>query len=243
MTTETTTTTPASAATPGTAAGAAPAGGGSGALPAAGAAPAGGVSTDAAPALPADLAPPTGILATPPKKEGEAAKEGEPGKKADEPAALKAEDYKLKLPDGVTAEDPTIKGFVEAAAEAKVSPEAAQVLLDKVRPQIEAQLRAPYEAWNATQEQWIGEVKADPEIGGSKLDGTVARVAKLMDGYGDPGLRQALDMTGAGNHPGLIRFLNKVAVALKVDEGKPVLGQPSQPKLSAAQKMFPNNPA
>jgi hypothetical protein len=241
MTTETLTT-PAGAANPGAGAGAAPAPGTSGAPPVAGAAPAGGVSTDAAPALPADLAPPTGILATPPKKEGEAAKEGEP-KKADEPAALKAEDYKLTLPEGVTADDPVITGFIEAAAEAKVAPEAAQLLLDKVRPQIEAQMRAPYDAWNATQTQWIGEVRADPEIGGAKLDGTVARVAKLMDSYGDPGLRQALDMTGAGNHPGLIRFLNKVAVAMKVDEGKPVMGQPSQPKLSAAQKMFPNNPA
>lgn len=164
-------------------------------------------------------------------------KEGEEGK---EPPALKPEDYKLKLPEGVAADDPSIKAYTEAAAKNKLSPEVAQALYDDMRPQIEAQLRQPYEAYKTLQEGWIGDVQKDPEIGGAKLPEVTARCARLMDMHGDPSLREALEITGAGNHPSVIRFFNKMAVAMKVDEGKPVNGGPVAPKPTSAQKMYPD---
>lgn len=181
----------------------------------------------------------------------DAAKPGEEKKAADgekpaeekkdgDAAPLKAEDYKLKLPEGVAADDPSIKAYTEAAAKNKLAPEVAQALYDDMRPQIEAQLRKPYEDYKALQEGWIGDVQKDPEIGGAKLPEVTARCARLMDMHGDPSLREALEVTGAGNHPSVVRFFNKMALAMKVDEGKPVTGNPAAPKLTAAQKMYPD---
>ena len=94
---------------------------------------------------------------------------------------------------------------------------------------------ADWEALNAT---WQDEVKADPEVGGAKLDTTLASISTLINTHGSPELRQIMDATGAGNNLHVVRFMAKIANLL--GEGRPAAGTPSPAAVSIEQKMFPS---
>jgi hypothetical protein len=88
---------------------------------------------------------------------------------------------------------------------------------------------------------WQNEIKADKEIGGDKLPATLQTVSKALDQYGTPGVRQALDYTGAGNNPEIVRTIYAMAKAL--GEGGHVNGNPPngrQGPIDAASAIYPN---
>lgn len=173
-----------------------------------------------------------------------AATPAEPPKPAEpaapaEPIALTAE--AIKLPDGIEADKPTLEKFVGVMNDPKLTPTArAQALVDL---QVEAAKAASEKAsqlWAEKQTQWQDEVKADAEVGGAKLDATLAGISTLLNTYGTPEVRQAFDETGAGNNVHIVKFLSKVAGL--VGEGKPVpSGNPTAPPSTLADRMFPNH--
>jgi hypothetical protein len=169
------------------------------------------------------------------KPEGDKPKEGD---KPAEKAAVKPEDYKVTLPEGVNDKDPLYTGFLSVAAEEGVSPEVVQKVIDKVGPQLREMQQAPQKLWQDTQETWQRQIKSDPDIGGPKLEANLGLVAKFLDTYGGPEARQALDFTGAGNNPAIAKMLINAGRALA--EGSPVRGQPGGSKKSAAELFYPN---
>jgi hypothetical protein len=62
----------------------------------------------------------------------------------------------------------------------------------------------------ATRAEWIDETKADKEIGGDKLDATLATAKRALDAYGSPQFIEMLNQSGLGNHPEVVRFCAKV---------------------------------
>lgn len=78
--------------------------------------------------------------------------------------------------------------------------------------------------WEATQEQWREQIRALPEIGGDNLARTQTEIAKVLDRYGDQEARDALAITGAGNHPALVKLFH--AIAKDLNEAPPVVGTP-----------------
>jgi hypothetical protein len=112
---------------------------------------------------------------------------------------------------------------------------------------------APYEAWNKMQDDWVKEVKADPELGPklNEVKTTLSRAIDVVSG-GDTKLatafRDAMDYTGAGNNPAFIRMFYKLAQM--VTEGKHVAGGGPSPQgqtnkqqpMSAAGAMYPTLP-
>jgi hypothetical protein len=151
------------------------------------------------------------------------------------------------LPEGFEA---TPEGLAEAKALFKELglPQAnAQRVMDLHAKSVQEAMNAPFKLWQDTQERWVNEVKADPEIGG-KLGQVKSTIAKAIDGLGDAKLakdfREAMDFTGAGNNPAFIRAFFRLAQ--KVTEGSHVSGSPAgaqdRPR-SAAQAMYPNLPS
>jgi hypothetical protein len=60
---------------------------------------------------------------------------------------------------------------------------------------------------------WLETARKDPEIGGNNWDATMREGARALDQLGFPKgspLRNALDESGFGNHPEMIRFAAKV---------------------------------
>ena len=166
-------------------------------------------------------------------------------KAADEKAAAndtKVTPFKLeeiKLPDGFVIDETVSKPFVEIVNKYGLGRDAVAELTALQATAMKNVSDGGTKAWSDMQEKWTGEVKADPEIGGEKLPEVLGSISKLVDKYGTPDLRSAMDVTGAGNNPHVIRFLAKVAKDL--GEGKFVpAGDPALGKKSAAERLFPN---
>jgi hypothetical protein len=150
----------------------------------------------------------------------------------------------LNVPDGYDKADPVFNDFLAAAAEHKISPDVAQALVDKVLPgltaQIEALRTAPAQQIAARNSEWANAVQSDAEIGGSKLNEVKVNVARAMAQYGNPDeIKAALNETGAGSNPAIVRWLSRMGAALS--EGTAVTGgRPALGKQDPVSVMYPN---
>lgn len=93
--------------------------------------------------------------------------------------------------------------------------------------------------WEDTQKAWQDEVKADPTIGGDKLQTTLTAVNKLVTEYGSDELVEAFALTGAGNNVHVIKFLHTIAGKL-IEGGAVPASSPVNQKGDAASRMFPS---
>ena len=62
--------------------------------------------------------------------------------------------------------------------------------------------KATATAWADHNKAWQDAVRADPVLGGAKLDQNLAAIKGLVTEYGDASFQEMLSLTGAGNHPG-----------------------------------------
>jgi hypothetical protein len=76
----------------------------------------------------------------------------------------------FKLPEGVLSMRPRWASSPGVAKELGINQEGAQRLVDFYAKQAKAEAVKPYEQWHAMQKQWQDEIKADPTIGGDKLE-------------------------------------------------------------------------
>lgn len=146
----------------------------------------------------------------------------------------------ITFPEGLTYADETVTGFLDLMNNQELTPaERAQGLIDLQAKVAQEASEANSSAWNTLQETWQGQAKADPEFGGDKFQATMTNVGKLVQEYGNDALREALDTTGAGNHPEVIRFLSKLSSLLT--EGGPATGTPKAGgDTTPAQRLFPS---
>jgi hypothetical protein len=166
-----------------------------------------------------------------------------------EPAKIEApaafDGTKLKLPEGMKSDDPLFKTFGEVMTDDKISPQdRGQKLLDLYTGAIKQAGEANTLAWSKVNEGWIKDVKADPSIGGANFEPTKRAIAATIDTLGPEkaaAFRQALDVTGIGNHPAFWRGMATFAKALT--EGGHVAGSPAgSGKADAkAADFFPNS--
>jgi hypothetical protein len=197
------------------------------------AAPTGG-EPSAATETPAPAADPTTLLT---EKPDEAKPEEAPA-----PPEPLFEAEKITFPEGVKPDPETFEKFSEIAAKAGMSQDTAQSLMDLYHTVAGAEATKNADAWKATREGWVAEVRADKEVGGANLDAVKRTVAKVLDDatLTDPKFREALEYTGIGDNPAAIRTLYRWAKALT--EGTHVGGDaPSRraPR-SLAEVMYPN---
>lgn len=164
--------------------------------------------------------------------------------KAAEPA-VPFDATKLKLPEGMKTDDPLFKTYTEIMSDDKLSPQdRAQKQIDLYTTAIKQAGEASTLAWTKVNEGWVKDVKADPVIGGVNYEPTKAAIASTIDTLGvekAAAFRQALDVTGIGNHPAFWRGMAEFAKQLT--EGKHVAGSPvgsGKPDM-APKDFFPNS--
>lgn len=161
-------------------------------------------------------------------------------KPEDKPAEFvphKAESF--KLPEGFTADPQAMTKFTEIANKAKLPADVANELISLQAELSKQASEAGSAAFAEMQTKWQTEVRSDPEIGGAKLDANLGNIAKLLQKYDVPGVREAFTLTGAGNNPAIVKFLAKVAADLS--ESGPLAGAPgATAERTLAQVLYPN---
>ncbi|HAZ61026.1 MAG TPA: hypothetical protein DCY89_05570 [Gammaproteobacteria bacterium] len=155
-------------------------------------------------------------------------------KPAEEPKADAPEAYEFKAPEGKEYDPEVLSTFSSAARDAGLSQEAAQALLEKVAPALDARQQALVDA---ARETWAEETRASAEFGGAKLEENLAVAKRALDQFGTPAFKQMLNETGIGNHPEVVGLFVRMGRAISEDAvltGKPA----AQPK-TAAQVLYP----
>lgn len=166
-----------------------------------------------------------------------------PATETDKPAAEAAApvEVEVQLPEGVSADKPTLDAFKAIAKTHGLKGEAAQELVN-LYAKAQSEASARYEAAVQQQRQtWKAAVDAHPEIGGARLQESLVHAQRAVTFAGGDALREVLNETGLGNHPAFVAAFVKLGKALGEDSiaatTQPGPGQQSEE--AVLRKMFP----
>lgn len=162
----------------------------------------------------------TTLEGTEPKDEGgEDTKEDEKGTepKEDDKGSDAPEEYDLKLPEDSQLDPSVTEEIADFAREQGFSNEQAQALLDRESNAVASYIEAQDEQVKEIRESWLGTSEKDKEIGGDGFKENVELAKRAVDKYGSDEFRQALDETGFGNHPEVLRTFVRIGKAMGED--------------------------
>lgn len=203
--------------------------------------------------------PPAATAGAPPPSEGAVGATGDAPAPAPsgETGAAPAETPKAPDPNVVSKDNPFKPEEIKFSdAELKVDPEmataltaivnehgiprnAVAALIDLQQKAMLANSEAGSRDWAKMQEEWTSAVMKDPEIGGNNWPKVQTQIGGMIDKFGSPELRQAFDLTGAGNNPHVVRFMSKIAAVLS-ESGFVSSNSSGSGERTAAEILYPN---
>lgn len=156
-------------------------------------------------------------------------------------AKIVPEKYELKMPEGSPLDKEALARVESYAKANKLSNEEAQKLLEVENTAVKTYAEKQQTQLETLKNTWAEESKNDKEFGGQAFPQNVELSRRVVEKFGSPAFKTALNETGLGNHPELIRMLSRIGKAIGEDElviGKTVAGKetPTDP----AKKLFPN---
>ena len=144
------------------------------------------------------------------------------------------EKYDFKAPEGMEFDEETINLYADAAKEAGLSQEKADIILGKIAPHLaQQQIKAVEKASS----EWEAASRADPEFGGDKLNENLSVAAKAIEQFATPELKTLLNESRLGNNPEVIRLFYRVGKAISEDGFVSATGAP---QTNDARSLFPN---
>ena len=124
-------------------------------------------------------------------------------------------EFNSKVADAPNELDPEVlTAFGEVAKDLDLPQEAAQKVLDKVAPVIQAKQAKAVEQARA---DWANESQSDEEFGGEKLAANLEIAKTSLKEFGTDALKSLLQESGLGNHPEVIRFMYRAGKAISED--------------------------
>jgi hypothetical protein len=125
------------------------------------------------------------------------------------------EEYsEFEVPEEYGINNETLTDYQSWAKENNLTQDQAQAGVNMVTKMQEAQVSQ----WVEQQKAWVDQAKSDTEIGGEKFDENISTAVKARDSFGNSEFSEMLDTSGLGNHPEMIRFLNRVGRAISEDK-------------------------
>lgn len=122
-----------------------------------------------------------------------------------------------KAVEGVQRDEKLLGQFREFAKKHSLSPELAQAVVDFDDARTKSEADAYRAERERTRKDWVDSFKNDKEFGGSKWSETEADLSRAMKRFADDGLRKALDESGLGDHPDVLRFVARIGKAMRED--------------------------
>jgi hypothetical protein len=146
------------------------------------------------------------------------------------------------LPEGVTLDPDSLRPATELFAESGLSQQQAQKFIDLAMARESAAAQRGVQAFVDLQNRWVSEIKADPDIGGERLKASLASASRAIDRLNVAGLREALDFTGAGNHPAIVRAFVRLGQMISEDRFRPGPPVPAAAPRSLADVIYDGGP-
>ena len=148
----------------------------------------------------------------------------------------------FSLPDGVSVEPDALEQAHALFAESGLPQKQAQRFVDLALAREKAAAERGVKAFHDLQARWVAEIKADPEIGGERLGAAVVAASRVLERLAIPGLREALNVTGAGNHPAIVKAFVRIGRLLAEDRFSPGRDGPAQAHRSPADVIYGGQP-
>ena len=124
-------------------------------------------------------------------------------------------EFNPQVADAPDELDPEVlTAFGEVAKDLDLPQEAAQKVLDKVAPVIQARQAKVVEQARA---DWATESQSDEEFGGENLAANLEIAKSSLKEFGTDALKSLLQESGLGNHPEVIRFMYRAGKAISED--------------------------
>lgn len=146
----------------------------------------------------------------------------------------------FSLPDGMEVDSDALEKFLPIAKEKNFSQEEAQAVVDIASDMVQKTLAQQYTAWEEKRDGWLDEGRNDPDVGGKNYDQSVADAKLAIHQIGGKELKKALDETGAGNHPAMLKAFSKLGKLLREDDFDFGSAQ-KEGKKDLASRLFPNH--
>ncbi len=190
------------------------------------------------------------------KPEVKAEPEAKPGEKPEAKPGVPEKYEDFKVPEGVTLDKAAVEAALPIFKELGLSQESAQKLVDLQTQFSKQAADAAAKSYWDMRADWQSKAKALPEIGKELGPGgkVVTTIARALDQTGDATLvkdfKDAMNLTGAGDHPAFIQLMYRWAS--KLTEGGPVNGRGPSPlgqaapgagRKSPAQEIYPTLPS
>jgi hypothetical protein len=133
--------------------------------------------------------------------------------------------YTFEPPEGLTIDEETkgkIEAFSDQAREMGLNQKQYQTLIEYDLNRAQQFNDQAVEGWTTRVEDWRKSAKADKEIGGEQFSANLKVAENAIKQFGDPDLRALLKSPSVdnpsglaiGNHPAVLRFLNRVGKAI-----------------------------
>lgn len=167
------------------------------------------------PPNPTPPAAPTPEPAAPKPGDGKSKEEPNP---AQPPQKVVPEKYDLKLPEGSQLDATHIEKVAALAKERKLSNEEAQAIIDRDNATISGFADGQNKQLKERQDAWVKDSQNDKEFGGEAFAKNAELAKRVVERFGSDALKTALNDTGLGNHPELLRVFVRIGKAMSEDQ-------------------------
>lgn len=128
----------------------------------------------------------------------------------DKKAPAVPEKYELKMPAGVENDPAYLEEIAAVSRERGFSNEQAQFIIDREFAAEARVLKEQQTEFDQARAKWVDAVKNDREIGGDNYVKSVEGARRVIVKYASAELKKALNETGLGDHPELIRTFKRI---------------------------------
>lgn len=143
-------------------------------------------------------------------------------------------------PEGTEINDELLTSYKEFGKTNNLSQKAAQEGVDLFAGAMETFVEEQANQWVEVKKEWAKETNADKEMQGE--DGTakesIAVAVKAVNHLGGQELKDAFDLTGAGDHPVVVKVFHQLGMLL--GEDAMIFGGDKGDTRTMAEKMFPD---
>ena len=124
-------------------------------------------------------------------------------------------EFNTQVADAPEELDPdVVTAFGDVAKDLDLPQEAAQKVLDKMAPVIQAKQAKVLEQ---VRSDWANQSQTDQEFGGESLAENLDVAKQALNAFGTDAFKSLLQETGFGNHPEIIRFMYRAGKAISED--------------------------